>query len=76
MPFAIILALVAGGLVVYFYLNPSEKIKENEVRELETLDSGFGQNIENLISTNNIDSKVIERYFYLKHKYNLTKKQK
>jgi hypothetical protein len=76
MPFAIILSLVLGGLLVYFYLNPSDKIKANETRELENLDSGFGQSIENFISQSNVNPQVLERYFYLKHKYNLTKKQK
>lgn len=76
MPFAIILAVITGGLLVYFYLNPAEKIKANETKELETLDLGYGEKIENFISASNIQSAVVERYFYLKHKYNLTKKQK
>jgi hypothetical protein len=76
MPFVIIGAIIFGGLIVYLYLNPSEKIKANETRELETLESAYGDNIENFLSTSNINSTVVERYFYLKHKYNLTKKQK
>jgi hypothetical protein len=58
---------------VYFFLNPSEKIERNETRELETLDHGYGENIERFLSESNINSAVVERYFYLKHKYNLTK---
>ncbi len=76
MPFAIILALILGGLLVYFYLNPAEKIKANETKELETLDSGYGDEIEKFILQSNIKSAVVERYFYLKHKYNLTKNKK
>jgi hypothetical protein len=74
--FAIIGAIILGGFIVFFYLNPAEKIKENETRELETLDSAYGDKIESFLSTSNINSTVVERYFYLKHKYNLTKKQK
>lgn len=73
MPYFIILSLIFGGLVVYFFLNPTEKIQKNETRELETLDQGYGDNIERFLSESNINSRVIERYFYLKHKYNLTK---
>lgn len=73
MPYLIILSLIFGGLIVYFFLNPSEKIQKNETRELETLDSAYGNNIERFLSESNINSTVVERYFYLKHKYNLTK---
>jgi hypothetical protein len=75
MAFIIILCLIVGGAVVYFFLNPAEKIKENEQRELDTLDAGYGTEIENAFSAGNIHSAVVERYYYLKHKYNLTKKQ-
>jgi hypothetical protein len=75
MPYLIILSLIFGGLVVYFFLNPSEKIKENEITELESLDVGYGSDIERVLSENNFHNKIkmVERYFYLKHKYNLTK---
>ena len=76
MPFAIIGAILLGGFLVYYFLNPAEKIKENEIRELETLDLGHSEDIEKFLSTSNINLQVLERYFYLKHKYNLTKKQK
>jgi len=62
--------------MVFFYLNPDEKIKLNETRELETLDSVYYEKIETLFSKGNIDSTMVERYFYLKHKYNLTKRKK
>ena len=73
MPFIIIGCLIVGGLVVYYFLNPAEKIQKNETRELETLDQGYGENIERFLSESKINSAVVERYFYLKHKYNLTK---
>lgn len=73
MSFIIILSGIFGGILVYFFLNPAEKIKSNETRELETLDQGYGENIERFLSESNINSTVVERYFYLKHKYNLTK---
>lgn len=76
MPFAIIGAILLGGLIVYFYLNPAEKIKANETRELETLDSAYGEKIESFLSESKINLTVVERYFYLKHKYNLTKNKK
>lgn len=72
----IIASLIFGGVIVYFFLNPSERIKTNETRELETLDSGYGHNIERFLSESNINPTVVERYFYLKHKYNLTKTNK
>lgn len=75
MVIAIILSVIFGGAVVYFFLNPDEKIKQNEQRELDTLDAGYGQEIENALSNANVDPTVVERYYYLKHKYNLTKKQ-
>ena len=73
MPYAIIGSMIFAGILVYFFLNPSEKIKINEIRELETLDQGYGENIERFLSESKINSAVLERYFYLKHKYNLTK---
>lgn len=73
MPYLIILSLIFGGIIVYLYLNPTEKIQKNETRELETLDQGYGENIEKFLTYSKINASVIERYFYLKHKYNLTK---
>ena len=73
MSYVIILSLIFGGIIVYIFLNPAEKIQKNETRELETLDQGYGENIERFLSESKIHSGVIERYFYLKHKYNLTK---
>jgi hypothetical protein len=75
MPFIIIGSIILGMLLTYVFLNPAEKIKTNETRELETLDSGYGENIERFLSESNINSTVVERYFYLKHKYNLTKQK-
>jgi hypothetical protein len=75
MPFIIIGSIILGMLLTYISLNPAEKIKTNETRELETLDSGYGDRIERFLSESNINSTVVERYFYLKHKYNLTKQK-
>ncbi len=75
MPFIIIGSIILGMLLTYVFLNPAEKIKTNETRELETLDSGYSESIERFLSESNINSTVVERYFYLKHKYNLTKQK-
>ncbi len=73
MPYIIIGSIIIGIIITYVFLNPAEKIKTNELRELETLDSGYSESIERFLSESNINSAVVERYFYLKHKYNLTK---
>lgn len=76
MPFIIIISVLLGMALTYAFLNPSERIQATETRELETLDSGYGTNIERFLSESNINSTVVERYFYLKHKYKLTKNTK
>jgi hypothetical protein len=75
MPFIILASLILGGLVVYVYLNPAKKIEATEKNELEALDAANGKEIDKIVTQSNLSSIVIERYFYLKHKYHLTKKK-
>lgn len=72
MVFGIIFALIVGGAIVYAFLNPNERIQTTEINELETLDAGYGKQVDEFIKSSNVNEKVIERYFYLKHKYNLS----
>lgn len=76
MPFIVIISMLIAGLIVYFFLNPAEKIEKNELNELDTLDSGYGETIEKFLAESKVNSTVVERFFYLKHKHKLTKIKK
>lgn len=76
MPYIVVLSILLGGVIVYFFMNPNREIKKNEEKELENLELNYGEKIAEVIgfASENLES-VIERTMYLRHKYNKRNKQ-
>jgi hypothetical protein len=68
---AILFSFIFGCGIVYIILSPSKKIKDNELQELETLDLTVSDDVEKALEESKVNIRVIERYFYLKHKYKI-----